>query len=153
MTESQDKPSSDFESKFALLNKQIESMMKVAGNLTELKQNMLQIVEDVRSGTKIVQEQILPLMHRIAEEQDKLRSLIFKRTDSIEGTIALVREDIRNSWSTADYAITNSRHVREESEKLLNMISTMQRQQQVLTAQVDELRKSALEKDQDAPRE
>lgn len=153
MTESQDKPSSDFAEKFALLNNQLESMMKVAGNLVEIKQGISQVLEDIRGGTKIVEEQVVPLMKRIAVEQEKLRSLIFTRTDSIEGTIALVREDIRNSWSTADYAISNSRHVREESEKLLNMISTMQRQQQILTAQVDELRKSALEKGRDTPHE
>ncbi len=58
----------------------------------------------------------------------------------------LVRQDVRNSWNTADFAIINSHHTREETDKLLNLISTMQKQQQLLTSQVEELRRNAVDK-------
>ena len=65
----------------------------------------------------------------------------------------LVRQDTRNAWNSADFAIThsvgNNHQMREEMEKLLAMISGVQRQQQLLTSQVEELRRGAAEREGD----
>ena len=67
----------------------------------------------------------------------------------------LVRQDTRNAWNSAGFAIThgvgNNHQIREEMEKLLAMISGVQRQQQILTSQVEELRRNAAEKDAGSP--
>lgn len=90
---------------------------------------------------------MLPIVQKLATDLDRLRVVALGKLDGLQGTVDLVREDVRNSWSTANFAITNSRHARDETDKVLSLISTMQRQQQLLTSQVDGLRKAAVEKE------
>ena len=93
----------------------------------------------------------MPLIQNLIAEQDKLRGMLLAKMDGLQGTMDLVRQDTRNAWNTADFSISNSRHAREETDKLLGLISSMQRQQQLLTSQVEELRRSAIERDAGGP--
>ena len=96
-------------------------------------------------------DQILPLVQRISAEQDQLRALILRKTESLQDTMDSFRETTRSVRNTADFAIThsvgNSSQTREEVEKLLAITLGVQRQQQILTSQVEELRRSAAEKE------
>ena len=82
-------------------------------------------------------------------------ALILRKTESLQDTMDLVRQDTRNAWNSADFAIThsvgNNHQIREEIEKLLAMISGMQRQQQFLTSQVEEPRRGAAEREGGGP--
>jgi hypothetical protein len=69
------------------------------------------------------------------------------RIDRMQGTIDMLREDMRVNWGTADFAISNSKNVRGDVDMLLTLISQMERRHQTLAAQVEELRNRDASKD------
>ena len=109
----------------------------------------------VTENSGMLRERLLPLVEQVTAEQTQLRALILRKTESLQDTMDLVRQDTRNAWNSADFAIThsvgNNHQIREEMEKLLAMISGVQRQQQLLTSQVEELRRGAAEREGGAP--
>lgn len=115
------------------------------------KQMIDATIQQVTENSRMLRERLLPLVEQVTAEQTQLRALILRKTESLQDTMDLVRQDTRNAWNTADFAIPHgvgSNHqTREEIEKLLAMISGMQRQQQILTSQVEELRRGAAERE------
>jgi len=156
MTEPLIEPQFDFDAKAAALDKKIEIMTNlatiVAGGyetLADLAKKSTVLASENAVSLTSIREQIMPILQDMVTKQDKLRAVLLGKMDGLQGTMDLVREDTRNAWATADFAISNTRHVREETEKLLSMISIMQKQQQLLTSQVEELRRNANDKEQD----
>jgi len=153
MSEGEPQPASMTAEKMAELSEKIDAFLNWADPamaalrlMQETSQQNLQAIQTVREDLLPVVH-VLPIVQKLATDLDRLRVVALGKLDGLQGTVDLVRQDVRNSWSTADFAITNSRHVREETDKVLSLISTMQRQQQLLTSQVDELRKAAAEKE------
>lgn len=108
-------------------------------------------IRQADENSNVLREKLLPLVEQVTAEQTQLRALILRKTESLQDTMDLVRQDTRNAWNTADFAIThsvgNNHQTREEMEKLLAVLSGVQRQQQVLTSQVEELRRGAAERE------
>ena len=153
MTEAQDNPPPDFDAKLALLDGKLEAISNLAQVVTEIVQTYGKAARQMTESSDVVRERLLPLVQRISAEQTQLRALILRKTESLQDTMDLVRQDTRNAWNSADFAIThsvgNNHQMREEMEKLLAMISGVQRQQQLLTSQVEELRRGAAEREGD----
>ncbi len=123
----------------------MDAMLRLAAEMLEGYGVAKALFAENSTNLKRVSEQILPLMDRIVSEQATLRAVLLGKMDGFQGTMELVREDTRNAWGTADFAIVNSRDAREESDKLVSLISVMQRQQQRLASQVGDLRRKAAE--------
>ena len=155
MTEAQNDPPPDFDAKLALLDGKLEAI----SNLAQAVQGIMQIfgasAQQMSEGSSLVRDKVLPLMDRISAEQDQLRALILRRTESLQDTMDSVRQTTHNAWNTANFAIThsvgNNLQTREEVEKLLTMVLGVQRQQQLLASQVEELRRAAAEKEGGGP--
>lgn len=138
----------------SLLSQKIDALHELADATLNALGKMQELYREDASALRAIGERVLPVMQglntnlvELSTDVSKLRSVMLGKLDGLQGTVDLVRQDVRNSWSTADFAITNSRNAREETDKVLSLISTMQRQQQLLTSQVDELRKAAAEKE------
>lgn len=107
---------------------------------------------EIKSNIETLKEDIYKDLN---EQQAKLRSVLLGKMDGLQGTMDSLRERVQSSWNTADFAITNTHNVRndtsglrDETDKLLIMISNMQRQQNLLESQVEVLRRNAIEKDE-----
>jgi len=90
--------------------------------------------------TKFVEEILVEQLVKLGETQEGIRVSVMERIDRMQGTIDMLREDMRVNWGRADFAISNSKNVRGEVDMLLTLISQMERRHQTLAAQVEELR-------------
>jgi len=135
------------DSSLAVIMQQLQAVLEQVGGLqgsvSLLRQDLLAAQDKLRQDVSTSQN---ILRQDVSAAQDKLRAALLAKMDGVQGTIDLVRQDVRNSWNTADFAIINSRNMRDETDKLLELISTMQRQQQLLTSQVEELRRNAADR-------
>lgn len=172
MSEDQDQPHPSDANKFPLSIERVKELIEIAQNLLNrlgsmekialsMAEGRVQDMERIEAGmTSIsrgqgtVHNEIIPLLKQLSDEQDKLlsshdklRGVMLGKMEGLQGTMDIVRQDVRNAWRTADFAISNSRNTREESDKLLDLISTMQTQHQLLASQVEVLRRAAAEKD------
>lgn len=143
-----------------------ERVLSIAPMLNDIRDTQVKItigqdniskqLDDAITKIEIVTETTKEDIYKnFGEQQAKLRSVLLGKMDGLQGTMDLLRERVQNSWNTADFAITNTRSVRndasdlrDEADKLLAMISTMQRQQNLLESQVEILRRNAVEKDE-----
>ena len=152
MAEAQNDPPPDFDAKLALLDGKLEAISNLAQVVTGIVQTYGKAARQMTESSDVVRERLLPLVQRISAEQDQLCALILRNTESLQDTMDLVRRVCRNGWNSDDFAIThsvgNNHQIREEMEKLLAMISGVQRQQQLLTSQVEELRRGAAEREE-----
>ena len=172
MTDPSEKPAAGFKAEVAP-DRRIEGLAKLLGSLSINYESLAKSAAENTAAIVSFKDQIVAdqdktrrnllleqskLRDILLVEQNKLRSVLLAKIDGLQGTVDLVRQDIRNSWNTADFAIINSRQTREEAEKtsrqtreetdkILSIISTMQKQQQLSTSQVEELRRRAAEKD------
>lgn len=144
MSGSVEKASAEFQQAAATLSGKLDTIANMNDTFSKAREVFATTSERLNN----ISDQLLTTMRNIVAEQNKLRALLLGKMDGLQGTIDLVRVDLRSNWTTADFAISNSRHVREEAEKMMSMVSALQKQQQILSAQVDELRKDALDKRQ-----
>ena len=155
MTEAPNSPPPDLDAKLTLLDGKLEIMTSLTEVVKEMIQTFGGSARKLSEGSALVQDGVLPLMQRIITEQDQLRALILRRTESLQDTMDSIRETTRSAWNTADFAIThsvgNNHQMREEVGKLLTMISGVQRQQHILASQVEELRRGTAEGNAGSP--
>ncbi len=151
MAEAQNDPPSALDAKLALLDGKLEALSGLAQAVAEMSQMVGEATRQVTENSNVLREKLLPLVEQVTAEQTQLRALILRKTESLQDTMDLVRQDARNARNTADFSIThsvgNNHQTREEIEKLLAMILGVQRQQQILTSQVEELRRGAAERE------
>ena len=132
----------------------IAGQEKIVERQDGLREQVFEISTNMESAINILKQDIYK---NVDEQHAKLRGLLLGRMDGLGAVMSQLRETVRNSWNTADYAIragSNLRNdtngIRDEMDKLLPMISTMQKQQHLLESQVEILRRNAAEKDGDA---
>jgi len=166
MSENQGITSAAFLEVFTTLKAQIDAAImpmmreiiagqeKIVGRQNELREQVFKTSTNIESAISILKQDVYK---DVDEQHAKLRGLLLARMDGLRDEMSQLRETVRNSWNTADYAIragSNLRNdtngIRDEMDKLLTMISTMQKQQHLLESQVEILRRSAAEKDGDA---
>ena len=142
-----------------------EGFSPIAPMLIEIRDTQMQIVarqneqrEQVAKFIEKIEESISSLKEEIrkdfSEQQAKLRGVLMAKMDGLQSIMDMLRERVQNSWNTADFAITSGRNLRndtnslrDETDKLLTMISTMQKQQNLFESQVEVLRRNIAEKD------
>lgn len=130
-----------------------EGQIKVVAEQNEQHEQFTKLIDKVEQSINTLKEDI----HKdFGEQQAKLRGALMAKMDGLQNIMDILRERVQNSWNTADFAITSGRNLRndtnslrDETDKLLTMISTMQKQQNLLESQVEVLRRNAAEKDGD----
>lgn len=110
-------------------------------------QGLVSAVHSSIDAARLIATEFRPWLEKLEAQLSELRSVSLCRIDDVKGTLDLLREDVRTNWMTADFAISNSRNGREDVDKLIQLVTGLQRSQQMLTSQVDELRKAAQERD------
>ena len=138
----------------ATLQNRADALQGVADTLSFGITGVREVLDTQRERLKVLNTDVLPALEiiklslgNLEGQIDKLRGVMLGKIDGLQGTTDLVRQDVRNSWQTADFAISNSRNVRDDVEQIQTLISTMQRQYQLLASQVEVLRKNADEKE------
>ena len=132
----------------APVNMVLSALQAVVESLQASQVLFTRIGEGILPVLRELQDDQLRLGESLAElkiDQAKLRGVFLSKIDGLKSTIDLLNERTRSSWATADYAIVNSQNAREESARIVAMISALQNQQHLLESQVDELRKNAAE--------
>lgn len=164
MSGTQDQPPDPALDREAFLNNKTEVLVKLAETVQTSLGMMKEMVTERQNDLRVVTDDIIPILnnavltlnksveftgeiHKIQKELsadlNKMRGLMLGKIDGLQGTMDLVRQDVRNSWQTADYAINNSSNVHDEVKQLRKIISTMQTQYQLLASHVEVLRRSA----------
>ena len=147
MSGNQDQPPTSDPNKMPLSVEEVKGVVETAKKLLErldsvgkvavsMAESRMEEYNRIGVGLASIQTDIIPLLKQLSEEQDKLssshdklRGVMLGKMDGLQGTIDLLRQDVHNSWGTADFAIRNSTNVRDDIDKILNLMSTMQKQQ------------------------
>jgi uncharacterized protein YoxC len=76
----------------------------------------------------------------VREELIKTRMEIMDRIDRLQGTVDLVRDDIKVNWAATNTAFNRNMSTRDDIDGVLQTIAAMERRYQTLMAMVQELR-------------
>ena len=128
-----------------------DTQMQIVAGQNEQREQVAKFIEKIEESISSLREEI---REDFSEQQAKLRGVLMAKMDGLQSIMDMLRERVQNSWNTADFAITSGRNLRndtsnlrDETDRLLTMISTMQKQQNLLESQVEVLRRNIAEKD------
>ena len=106
MAKAQNDPPSELDAKLALLDGKLEALSDLAQAVAGMRQMVGEATWRVTENSSVFCERLLPLVEQVTAEQAQLRALILRKTENLQDTMDLVRQDARNAWNSADFTIT-----------------------------------------------